>query len=153
MSVSRVLVGLAVLVLTGSHAEAQATRCVVAVNVTPQKVEAVPPMRCRPEAKVKWVIANAADEDYVVMFDSFMVGSQPKRPTDQSAYSKEVGAGEDKKLDSGKIRPSQDFGGSDLPYTTYKYTIRLRKPGSNEDVYVLDPELEVVPPTILPGKK
>lgn len=56
--------------------------------------------------------------------------------------------GQTNQVQGSRIRPRGDFG-ANLPFGTYKYSIRIRVRGSSTDLHVLDPELEVVEPTII----
>lgn len=148
MNMRKLAAVILVLVAFGVFAEARARRCVVAVNLVDGKVHATPIIHCAPGGVIRWMVINADDETYDVLFYDFKHGGNAQNPTNKPQHPHVVNPGQTNQVQGSRIRPPGDFG-ANLPFGTYKYSIRIRVRGSSTDLHVLDPELEVVEPTII----
>jgi len=128
-------------------AEAAKAKCIVAVNILDEKIQPVSRIRCFPGANIRWIVVNGDEVPYDVFFDTFTLNGQPDNPTNKQRHPVRVKSGQPGQVPGARVLSSVKPGANG---TMYEYKIRIHSVGPNsKEIYVLDPELEVVPPDIL----
>lgn len=127
----------------------------VVLTMTNGAIEDPGPVRCEPGNRLTFVVVNEDATDYDVAIDPDEVlikwsSAKPGKPPVQHPKKPHTVKAGDVELIRQRVLKEGEFGNAagQIPYTTYKYTIRWSwKDGSGAThTGVLDPDVDVAPP-------